>query len=71
MSTTTEDMYSCEYKMTEEEIKQMEEMEKAYDEMLAKEAKDNPVEIGYCGFPCDGRCQTCGGTGSYDPNDEM
>lgn len=70
MSTTTEDMYSCEYEMSEAEIQQMEEMAKLYDTMLEKEAKENPIEIGYCGFPCDGRCQQCNGSGTYDGNDE-
>lgn len=27
-------------------------------------------EIGYCGFPCDGYCQSCGG-GGYDGADEI
>jgi len=30
-----------------------------------------PSEIGACGFPCDGRCQQCGGSESYDPNTEV
>ena len=28
-------------------------------------------EIGRCGFPCDGNCQACGGTESYDPRFEV
>lgn len=30
---------------------------------------NEPAEIGYCGFPCDGYCQTCGG--GYDANGEI
>jgi hypothetical protein len=30
----------------------------------------NESSIGYCGFPCDGYCQTCGG-GGYDGADEI
>jgi hypothetical protein len=47
----------------------MEEISRAYDEMLAKEAAENPPEIGYCGFPCDGRCQTC--SSGFDLADEV
>ena len=62
--------------MTDEEYEEffleaMEEMSRAYDEMLAKEAEENPPEIGYCGFPCDGRCPTCGGAGGFDMADEF
>ena len=28
-----------------------------------------PVEVGLCGFACDGHCQTCGG--GYDPAGEV
>jgi hypothetical protein len=31
---------------------------------------NEPVEIGLCGFPCDGRCRTCN-EGGYDPNGEI
>lgn len=64
--SSVEDIYSCEYEFSDEELALLEEVARQYDEMLAKEME----AIGYCGFPCDGRCQTCGGTGSYDPNDE-
>ena len=40
---------------------ELEEIYRAFDEMLERDDKNNPQEIGYCGFPCDGRCQTCGG----------
>ena len=31
---------------------------------------NEPVEIGLCGFPCDGRCTTCN-EGGYDPSGEI
>jgi hypothetical protein len=45
---------------------ELEEIYRAFDEMLERDDKNNPQEIGYCGFPCDGRCQTCGGCGGGD-----
>ena len=30
-----------------------------------------PTTIGYCGFSCDGQCNTCGGSGGYDGSDEV
>ena len=39
-----------------------------YTEMMNKLY---PSEIGACGFPCDGRCQQCGGFESYDPSTEV
>ena len=68
--SSVEDIYTYEYEFSDAELALLEEVARQYDEMLAKEMEANRVEIGYCGFPCDGRCQTCGGTGSYDPNDE-
>jgi hypothetical protein len=32
---------------------------------------NQPVEIGHCGFPCDGHCRECGGLGTYDSWDEI
>jgi hypothetical protein len=29
------------------------------------------LTIGYCGFSCDGYCNTCGGAGGYDGADEI
>jgi rubrerythrin len=39
-----------------------------YEEMMDKLFS---TEIGECGFPCDGRCQQCGGTENYDPMYEV
>ena len=55
---------------------QMETLYRQYDEMLKREAEENPPEIGYCGFPCDGKCATCGGSGGgsgggFDMSDEV
>lgn len=51
---------------------QMEAMYRAYEAMLKREAEQNPPEIGYCGFPCDGKCATCGGSGDgFDMSDEV
>lgn len=43
----------------------------AYDDMLDREAKENLPEIGYCGFPCDGKCSACGCTGGFKIEDEV
>ena len=32
---------------------------------------NEPVEIGLCGFSCDGQCNTCGGSEGYDGSDEV
>lgn len=32
---------------------------------------NEPATIGYCGFSCDGQCNTCGGSGGYDGSDEV
>jgi hypothetical protein len=39
-----------------------------YTEMMNKLY---PSQIGECGFPCDGRCQQCRGSESYDPMYEI
>lgn len=70
MSTTHEDFYSSEYTMTNEELKEVEEIAEAYEKFIANEMEANPPEIGYCGFPCDGCCQECKGSGMYDGADE-
>jgi hypothetical protein len=60
--------------ITEEELNElMEEMSRQYDEILQRETEENPPEIGYCGFPCDGRCPTCidSGAGGFDMSDEV
>lgn len=68
--SNTEDIYSCECEFSKEELSLFEEIARQYDEVVAKEMEINLPEIGYCGFPCDGKCQTCGSNGSYDTNDE-
>ena len=50
---------------------QLEELYRAYDEILQKEADENPPQIGYCGFPCDGCCSECGGNSGFDITDEV
>ncbi len=66
-----EEMYnSSDYKMSEEELKQMEEISKQYDEMILSENKKNPPQIGFCGFACDFGCSTCAKSG-YDDSDEV
>lgn len=42
-----------------------------YDAMLEQGERNNPQETSYCGFPCDGRCQTCGDGYGFDMCDEI
>jgi len=69
MSSYINDMYSCEYIFSEEELDLIEMMSKQYDEILAIQA-ENPPQIGYCGFACDYECHTCYNVGSYDTANE-
>jgi hypothetical protein len=71
MSFNQDDMYSCEYTFTEEELNQIEEISNQYDEMVQDELEQNPIEIGYCGFICDGKCYDCIGSGTYNTADEV
>lgn len=45
-------------------------VQQAYDRMLEAEAKAANLEIGYCGFPCDGKCSSCCGSG-FDMEEEV
>ena len=62
----TEDMYSCEYEFSDEELKQLEELSAQYDKMLLETSS---AEVGFCGFPCGYGCPTCTNRG-YDPSEE-
>lgn len=71
MSSNQDNIYSCEYTFSEEELKQIEEITREYEEMLKRELEQKPIEIGYCGFICDGKCYDCKGYGTYDTADEV
>jgi len=66
-----DDMYSCEYTFSDEELNQIEEISKQYDEMVQDELEHTHPEIGYCGFICDGNCCECKDSGTYDTADEV
>ena len=55
--------------VSEEILQQLEEMSQAYDKYL--ESLDEEPEIGYCGFICDGGCNTCKGAGTFNLEDEI
>jgi len=62
---------SSNQEFTEEELNQIEEISKQYDEMVQDELEQNPIEMGNCGFICDGKCYDCIGSGTYDTADEV
>lgn len=58
--------------LTEDEFNQlMEEINAMYDYLDEVEVEDTQDQIGYCGFPCDGHCPTCGGAGTFDMDGEV
>lgn len=63
--SSTEEMYSCEYEFSDEELQQLEEIYAQYDKMLLETSS---AEVGFCGFSCNYGCPACS-TG-YDPLDE-
>ena len=57
--------------LTEDEFNElMDEINAMYD-YLDEEVEDKENETGYCGFPCDGHCPTCGGAGTFDMDGEV
>ena len=57
--------------LTEEEFNQLMEEINAFYDYLDEEVEDEEDEAGYCGFPCDGHCPTCGGAGTFDMDGEV
>jgi len=68
--TEIEDYTSYEYKFSDKELSQLEEIYAAYAAMLKREEEQNPPQVGFCGFRCNFGCPTCTECG-YDDSDEF